>query len=266
MTTQYATSPDNIRIAYDVNSDGPTLMLLHGGGGSRQEWHAAGYVERLKDRFKVITVDLRGHGESDKPVDPADYTTAKMGDDILAVADARDADRFILWGYSFGGNVARYLAARSDRVSRLVLLGTHFGPGVSGEWRQMAVDFRARWAPAVHSQLGSSLKGSFDPQLLSQEDQEAIKQLSFPGALLPTVLAFSTAMLDWPTNSPVDILCPTLWLFGSENSMALDSFKEYEKSLPKSKVHAQILAGLDHPQEFDEIDQVLPVMLAFSQP
>ena len=69
-------------------------MLLHGEGGMRQEWREAGYVERLRDNFTVITLDLRGHGESGLPTEPADYRIEKMGQDILAVADAWGVDRF----------------------------------------------------------------------------------------------------------------------------------------------------------------------------
>ena len=64
-------------------------MLLHGGGGNRQEWHAAGYVRRIQDFFTVITADLRGHGESGLPTDPADYTTHKMGQGQASLARHR---------------------------------------------------------------------------------------------------------------------------------------------------------------------------------
>jgi pimeloyl-ACP methyl ester carboxylesterase len=192
MHTRFATSPDHIRIAYDMSGAGPTLMLLHGGGGSRQEWHERGYVKRL-------------------------------------------------------------------------MVGNPLGPGVSGEWRQMAVDFRARWAPLVRAQAGSAPGGAFDPRLLSPADQEEIQRLSFPGELVPVVLAFSSAMLDWGVVTPSDLLCPTLWLFGSENKNAMDSFKEYKESLKGSRVQVYVIEGFTHPQEFDEIEQVLPVVLAFTR-
>ena len=263
MSTLFATSPDNMRIAYEVHGTGPTIMLLHGGGSSRRDWFSGGYVDRLKGDFTVVTVDLRGHGESDKPVDPAFYTTEKMGSDFLAVADACGVKQFNLCGYSFGGNIGRYLAARSERVVKMILLGSPLGPGVSGEWRQMALDFQARWAPVVHRQLGDGLKGAFNPDLLSVQDQEELQNLSFPGRLVPVVLAWSRAMLDWPEVGPAEILCPTLWLFGSENENAMESYKRYETKLPGSKVQAHILEGFTHPQEFDEIDRVLPVWLTF---
>lgn len=52
-------------------------------------------------------MDLRGHGESDLPEDPADYAINKLCQDILAVADACEVERFSLWGMSYGGKVGR---------------------------------------------------------------------------------------------------------------------------------------------------------------
>ena len=259
MNTRSATSPDHIRIAFDVSGTGPAIMLLHGGGSSRQDWHVDGYVERLKDNFTVVAVDLRGHGESDKPTDPAYYTTEKMGQDLLTVADACGIERFTLWGYSFGGNVGRYLAARFDRVSKMVMIGNRLGSGVSGEFRQFALDFRTRWAPVMQASRG----GAFDPLSLSPEDKEEIQQLSFPGEMLPVVLAWSSAMLDWDVITPADLRCPTLWLVGSENKIAMDSYMEYKEAIQGSKIQVHVLEGLTHEQEVGEIERVLPVILAF---
>ena len=258
MKTHFATSLDSTRIAFDVSGAGTPILLLHGGGGSRTDWHEGGYVARLQDEFTVIAVDLRGHGESDKPANAAFYTTEKMGQDLLAVADVCEMERFILCGYSFGGNVGRYLAACSDRVCKMVMLGNRLS-GASVEHRQFIFDFRARWEPIVKAARG----GVFDPKSLSPKDQEDIGQLGFPGELLPSVLAWSTAMLDWGTITPADLRSPTLWLIGSENDKALESYREQEEVIPDSKVQVHILEGLNHEQEINEIDKVLPVILDF---
>jgi pimeloyl-ACP methyl ester carboxylesterase len=100
------------------------LLLLHGGGGRRQEWHEAGYVARLRTELTVVTLDLRGHGQSGQPSDPDAYAIDKMQQDIIAVADACGAGRFALWGMSYGGKVGRYLAVHSRRVSKAILMGT----------------------------------------------------------------------------------------------------------------------------------------------
>jgi pimeloyl-ACP methyl ester carboxylesterase len=63
MATKFATAEDGTRIAYDVTGQGPALMLLHGAGKTRRDWHKVGYVDRLKDDFTVITeVLLLLHG------------------------------------------------------------------------------------------------------------------------------------------------------------------------------------------------------------
>lgn len=258
METHFATSPDSTRIAFDVSGAGTPILLLHGGGGSRIEWHEQGYVTRLAEEFTVVAVDLRGHGESDKPIDPDSYSTEKIGQDILTVADACGYEHFVLWGYSFGGNVGRYLAVRSDRISKMVMQGNRLS-GSSDEHRRFVFDFRARWEPVVRTMRG----GLFDLKFLSQKDQEDIRQLSFPAELLPSVLAWSTAMLDWGTVTPAALRCPTLWLIGSENEKAMESFKEYEKEIPGSKVQVRIIKELNHAQEFNHIEQVLPVILDF---
>ena len=116
MNPLFATSNDLTRIAYDVSGSGTPFILLHGGGGSRADWHEAGYVVRLAKEFTVITVDLRGHGESGKPTDSACYTTEKMGQDILAVADACDTEHFIL-----GSNYFDVFATNKNLTYNLIV-------------------------------------------------------------------------------------------------------------------------------------------------
>lgn len=263
MPTQYATSLDGTLIAYEAIGAGPPLMLLHGGGSSRQDWHTGGYIECLKDEFTLIAVDLRGHGESNKPTDPACYSTEKQGQDLLAVADACGVDGFYLWGYSYGGNIGRYLVASSERVRKFILVGNRLGIGVGGEFRQFVHDFRERWAPAIRAQMGESPQGGFDPSRLTPEDQEDASQLSFSAELLPVVLAWSYAMLDWGVVGPVDLRCPTLWVIGSENTQAMEGYRQYQAALAGSQVQALILPGLDHGQEWEAIDRVLPEIIGF---
>ena len=98
-TTQFVTSKDGTKIAYDVTGSGPAIILLHGGGQERKSWHRAGYVARLAKEFTVVTLDIRGNGESDKPGPVSAYSWERINEDILSVADAIKAPRFALWGF-----------------------------------------------------------------------------------------------------------------------------------------------------------------------
>ena len=256
MSTSFTNAPDGTRVAYDRGGSGPAIVLLHGGGGSRQEWYEAGYVARLTEDFTTITVDLRGHGESGLPTDPAAYTTDKLGEDILAAVDACGVERFTLWGMSYGGKVGRYLAVQSARVAKFIMMSTPLGLGVAGERRQEAIDFCDHWAPI----MGAQREGTLDLDTLSKDDQAFLHHFN-----VPAMLGWVRAMLDWPAVEPADFRCPTLWLVGSEDPHALRSFKEYEASLAGSRLQVQILQGFDHMQVFDEVDSVFPIMKAFTQ-
>ncbi|MBN1878335.1 MAG: alpha/beta hydrolase [Anaerolineae bacterium] len=256
MSTQFANSPDGKYVAYDVCGSGPAVVLLHGGGDSRQEWYEAGYVERLCGEFTVITVDLRGHGESALPIEPVDYDIDKLVQDILTVADACGVERFALWGMSYGGKIGRYVAVRSPRVTKTILMGTPLGLGVSGVRRQEAEDFCAHWLPILQAQRD----GTLDRVMLSPQDRELLQHLN-----IPVMLGWVRAMLDWPAVEPRDFPCPMLWLVGSEDEHAMDSVKTYMGIIDGSNVQVHFVEGLDHEQIFDEIDIVFPVMVDFTR-
>ena len=86
--TQFVTTSDGVRIAYDVSGQGPALMLLHGAGKTRKDWHKFGYVDLLKEDFRIINVDIRGTGESDFLIRVDDYAIEMICKDLDEVMDA----------------------------------------------------------------------------------------------------------------------------------------------------------------------------------
>lgn len=258
MQTFSLTSADGLGIVYDVVGEGSAIILLHGGGNgqSRQSWHQTGYVERLQNDYQVITMDIRGHGESDKPLDPTSYTINRLCQDILAVADECDVEQFALWGFSYGGNIVRYFATRTNRITKLIVKGTPFGAVGSDDFRRSVEEFRSYWEPIVQA----ILDGSREPASLSEDDQAAWQQMN-----IPVTLTWLLAMLDWGDNEPADLRCPTLWLSGSENENAIASMKEYEDRLEGTGVKVHIVEGIDHVGEFEEIDLVFPTMMDFTK-
>src|SRR4051794_35255926 len=95
-------SNGGVRIHYhlDGNGAGPPLVLQHFFGGSVEDWHDAGYVAALGGDYRLILIDARGHGLSDKPRDPDAYAFARMADDVVAVLDDLGHDRAHFYGYS----------------------------------------------------------------------------------------------------------------------------------------------------------------------
>ena len=92
-----------VRIHYKVEGTGPALVLQHGITQCVEDWFECGYVAELRSRYRLILVDARGHGLSDKPHDGPSYALPSRVADVVTVLDAMDIERAHFWGYSMGG-------------------------------------------------------------------------------------------------------------------------------------------------------------------
>ena len=82
---------------------------------------------------------------------------------------------------------------------------------------------------------------------------------------MPTVTNWITALIGYPPVEPVDMKCPTLWVVGTNNEAAYASAKRYQPKLPGTKVTLAIIEGLDHPEEFEQIDGVFSREVEFTR-
>lgn len=123
----FATSIDGARIAYDTTGAGHPVVLLHGFTDSRHSWCEAGYVDALVAAGRrPVLIDCRGHGDSTKLHDPADYGVKHHVADILVVLDQLGIRRADLIGYSMGGLLALMAAVLAPgRVGALAVIGAH---------------------------------------------------------------------------------------------------------------------------------------------
>jgi pimeloyl-ACP methyl ester carboxylesterase len=105
----HLTSADGVELAYSVRGAGaPALVFVHGWSCDQGYWR--GQVEHFATRFKVVTVDLAGHGKSGAGRER--WTIAAFGADVAAVVEALGLDRVILIGHSMGGDVILEAACR----------------------------------------------------------------------------------------------------------------------------------------------------------
>ncbi|WP_256305664.1 alpha/beta fold hydrolase [Halobellus litoreus] len=119
---------------FDRGADGPTILAVHGSGGTYRVWSAQ---SKLGTAYPLVALDLSGHGESeDVAAEPGYETLSAYVDDVVAVAEAVDADA--LFGHSLGGAVVlTALGERELEVDGMVLAGT--GP------RLPVLDDLLRW-------------------------------------------------------------------------------------------------------------------------
>ncbi|OHV74328.1 alpha/beta hydrolase [Pseudofrankia sp. BMG5.36] len=119
----YATSADGARIYYETHGTGPAVLFVHGSGGHHAAWWQQ--VPHLRDRFTVLTLDLRGFGRSDSTMDTFDSRI--FPDDILAVLTAAEIDRAVLVGQSIGAAAALKAALRRPGRAAGVILAHSLG-------------------------------------------------------------------------------------------------------------------------------------------
>ena len=164
-------APDGEWIAtYDFGDlDAPVVMAVHGFASSGLlNWQHSGWVrDLLRAGFRVIALDLRGHGDSSKPHDPAKYSMEIMVADLLAVMDAYMVNECSVVGYSLGARVGWHASLElPDRISRAVLGGIPDGDPLTrfrvDEARAFIVDGTpvADRLTAAYVQMASGIRGN----------------------------------------------------------------------------------------------------------
>jgi non-heme chloroperoxidase len=145
------TTPDGLTIAAQEwgNPNGPGIVFIHGFSQSNLSWMRQTNSDLAKD-FHIVTYDLRGHGNSDKPLEAARYRDPKAwGDEVQAVIDAAGLKRPVLVGWSYAGRVI------TDYVT------THGANGISG------IDFVDASIKLIPDYVGDNLKNL---PLMASED------------------------------------------------------------------------------------------------
>ncbi len=156
---------EGVRLGFtEAGAGDPPIVLIHGMACDRS--HLQPQLHHLSRRHRVVAVDLRGHGASDKP--SGTYTTDVFGDDLCALFDRLDLDRPVLVGHSLGGSIALALAARRpEAVGALVLLdsGIRSPDAKHAELRPFyetlgGADHAERIAAFVHQRLFETTDGA----------------------------------------------------------------------------------------------------------
>ena len=220
--TEWITTSDGVRIAYDeLGSGDPAIIFVHGGFGARGGFELQ--EEYFVSNHRCISLDLRGHGESDKP---ETWTMADHGDDVAELIRQLNLVKPILVGQSMGGQVVISAAARHpDAVGAIVSLDSPSNlPGwtkrVHGPYdhlMQKDLDFRK----ALEQFLSASHLPTDDPNR-AKETSEWLASLDD-----------QVILNDWHGLSAFDsrpvlegVKCPYLYIDCGQPYLDLDLLRE----------------------------------------
>ena len=163
---------NNINLAYDDTGSGPAVVLIHGYPFNRSLWGEQ--VSALADHYRVVTPDLRGHGESDGASGAS--TMKLMAEDVVALMDELQIDRAVIGGLSMGGYVALAFAERhKNRLAGLGLISTQ--PFADTDEARQAR--RAMIEKVKHSGTTPAVEAIL-PKLFSEANQGKAELKQFP--------------------------------------------------------------------------------------
>jgi pimeloyl-ACP methyl ester carboxylesterase len=165
-----------VRIHYEVEGQGPPLVLQHGFAVTLDHWYYNGYVDALGSDYRLILIDARGHGASDKPHDPQAYRMQLMAGDVIAVLDELGIDKARYFGYSMGGAIGFALAKWSpERLASLIIGGANpyeEDPDEPSPWREATATLLGQGAQAfIESAMPEKYRNRFSAE---QMDAEAL--------------------------------------------------------------------------------------------
>ena len=259
----FVETADGVTIHYEVKGAGPPLVFIHGWAMSGRVWRFQ--ADGLEDVFRIVTIDLRGHGLS-TPAD--DYSFDALGADVAGVCAHLDLSGMVLVGWSLGSQVA--LASVSllrERLAGLVLVGgtPRFTAGADFPHGLPAVEVRGmgvRLKRDYQRTLGEFFRNMFAPGELRREQENRIAHEIVMGGRPPDPTAalrtlHTLAQADLRPLLPA-ISCPTLLIHGACDAICLPGASRYMADrLPRAEL--LMLPGVGHapflssPDRFNEV-------------
>ena len=243
---------NGVNVHYEVHGDGPPLILTHGYSSTSAMWN--GQVEALSKHHKLILWDMRGHGQSDYPDDPALYSEALTVGDIAALLDAVGARKAIVGGLSLGGYMSlAFYRAHPQRVSALLIIDT--GPGFKKD------DARAAWNERALDTADRFDREGLEVLKSASRERSTVSHRDAKGLALA-----ARGMLTQRDARVIEVLgeikVPSLVMVGADDAPFLAASDYMAAKIPGAKKVVIPAAGhavnIDQPQAF--IDAVLPFL------
>ena len=259
--TRYLARPGG-RIAYDVAGDGPLVIGVPGMGDVRSVFRflAAGLVDA---GFRVATMDLRGHGESDTTFDQYDDVAA--GTDLLALVEELGGGPAVLVGNSMGAGAAAWAAAQSPALVRaLVLIGPFVrnAPVARGAGLAFRLLLLRPWGPAVWNAWYAKLYPGRKPADFEAHRARIRSSLRRPGAW--TAFARTTHTSHAPAAARLgSVTAPTLVVMGDADPDFKDPTAEATWIAETLGGRAVIVPGSGHYPHAEYPEIVTPAVVEF---
>ena len=256
----------DINLYYEVHGKGEPLVLVPGYGLSGINWFAIQDI--LAREYRVIVIDNRGTGRSDKPEIP--YTTKMMAGDVAGLLDILGIAAANVWGHSMGGMIAQEFALNyPDRLNNLILGGTNCGGSrvVPSTPEAMAFLFDPELAKLpVEDRVRATLPWTWNKEFM-ENNPDVIERLVALASEYPTpphtMVSQGNALMTHDTYDRLpDIKAPTLVIAGSKDRLVpFDNSKLLASRIPNAEL--AIIENAGHGFFTDSTEKAIKIVLDF---
>lgn len=252
------TQVNNITIGYSDHGVGLPIVYLHAFPLNRTMW--ATQERLLSPQFRIITIDLRGHGESDAPL--WHYTLEQSADDVRALLDHLEIQQALFVGLSMGGYILfAFYRKYAGRVKGLILADTKAQADT-----EEGKNGRFQLAQIAYKKGPSAIADVMIPKLLSpatiQKNPDIVQQVSamIEGNQISGIAGNLMAMAERPNSVPLlsQITCPTQIIVGElDQATPPSDAKLMAEQIPHARLaiipNAAHLSNLEQPEAFNQI-------------
>ena len=221
-----------------------TIMLIHGFGDSALVWSAQ--VDHFKDRYRVVTMDLRGHARSGVPEELGLYTQDQVVEDVRAIMDNVGVKRVIMGGHSLGGyTTMRFHQRYPERVRAMILSGT--GPGYrrqegAKQWTDMNEKVAAEYELRGLDTIVDARKEKIGRHCGTEPIRHSLRGLAY---------VRRGVMRMPPLVDPTQMNVPLIVLVGENDEPFLNSSSYITAKAPMAKGPI-VIKGASHWANFDD--------------
>ena len=236
---------DGVAIHYEVQGRGPAILLSHGYSATCRMWD--GQIAALQDRYQLIVWDMRGHGQSDYPNDPAAYSEAATVGDMAAILRVCGVQRAVIGGLSLGGYMSLAFHSAHPAMTRALMI-FDTGPGFRKADSREAWNQRARQRADDLDTRGLAALGSSDEVRMSQHRNAS--------GLAHAARGMLTQRDDAVIASLDSVTVPSLVLVGSNDTNFLAATDYMARKIPGARKvvidGAGHAANLHQPAAFNQ--------------
>lgn len=237
---------NGITLYYEEHGGGQPVVLMHGYSATSQMWR--GQIAPITERYRLITFDMRGHGQTDSPDDPSAYGEAQIVADLDALLTTLGVEQAVIGGLSLGGYMSlAYNLAHPERVKALILCDT--GPGYKNPkaregWNETAFRRAERFEERGLEALGRSA------------EVEASRAQHRSASGLAHAARGMLAQFDSRVIESLDsIEAPTLIIVGANDTPFLAGSEYMANKIPNARLNvipdAGHAANIDQPEAFN---------------